>query len=170
MPTLYDITEDLIALDELLESVDGDITDEAVESAITEWFKELGDNLETKVDNYAQFIIELKARAAVRKAEASRLTARAKVGLNNADSLIKRMKEAFIAMDMKKLETKRFCVSVAKNGGLCPLDIHGDVPKEYTKSTVVVSNDTEKIREVLGSGKELEFATLQERGTRLAIK
>lgn len=170
MPTLYDITEDLIALDELLEEAGGDITDEAVEAAITSWFEELGDNLETKVDNYAQFIVELKARAEVRKAEAARLTKLAKTGMKNADALIVRMKDAFIAMGRKKLETKRFVVSVANNGGKRSLDIHGEVPKEYQKTETVTSNDVDKIRTALDAGTELDFAVLQERGTRLSIR
>ena len=98
------------------------------------------------------------------------MNARAKTDANSAASLTLRMKEAFIAMGMKKLETKRFCVSVAKNGGKQPLDIHGEVPKEYQKVETVTSDDKDKIREALDAGTELDFAKLEARGTRLSIR
>ena len=51
MTTLLDITDDLRALDDLIESVGGDITDPSVDTAINNWLDELNTNLSEKVDN-----------------------------------------------------------------------------------------------------------------------
>lgn len=166
--TLLDITQDIEALDDLIASVNGDITDPTVEKAITDWLNELNDGLETKVDNYAALITILNSRAETRKAEANRLLARSKVDANTARFLQERLKLAFDVLEIKKLETDRYRVSVANNGGKKPLDIHGEVPPRYTR--LVVETDKHKIRRHLEAGCELPFAILQDRGTRLSIR
>jgi hypothetical protein len=158
----------MVALDDLIQECGGNMEDPKIEEAISTWISEMQDDLDNKVDNYAAFITELKARSATRKAEADRLAARAKTDSNTATFLANRLKVALIELGIKKLETDRYRVSVAGNGGKQPLDIHGEVTKEFTKTVELV--DRTAIREALESGKELDFAILQERGNRLSIK
>ena len=168
MSTLLKITDNMVALDDLIQECGGDMEDPQVEEAISTWIAEMQDDLEAKVDNYAAFITELKARSATRKAEADRLSARARTDSNTATFLANRLKVALIELGIKKLETDRYRVSVAGNGGKQPLDVYGEVPIEFTKT--VVETDKAKIREALEGGKELDFAILQNRGNRLSIK
>lgn len=77
--TLFDITDDLLALEELLSEVGGDVTDEQAEEAITEWFEELGEDRNSKLDGYVTLIAEFDARAEMRRREAARLQQRASV-------------------------------------------------------------------------------------------
>ena len=85
---------------------------------------------------------------------------------------IKRMKQLMIeAMDAAGLESisaGEYTLKIAKNGGLQPLKIDGDVPDNFTK--VIVEPDNKKIRDALLEGQELEFAHLEERGRHLNIK
>jgi hypothetical protein len=66
------------------------------------------------------------------------------------------------------METARFRVSVANNGGPQHIDITKDVPEEYQRITV--SADTKRIREALERGELLDFASLLERGRHLRIR
>ena len=77
--TLLDITEDLRALDALLEEFGGDISEPAAEAAVSQWVAELEANLGRKAEGYAALISELDARVEFRRSEARRLAERAKV-------------------------------------------------------------------------------------------
>lgn len=171
--SLIDITNDMAALDELLAEIDGDISDPRVAEAVTAWCDELDANLDRKVDNYAAFIKELEGRAAIRKAEAERLAALARRDENTMGFLKTRLKEAFESRGMKKLDTFRYCVSVCGNGGKQPLEIWA--PKAITKDLCrhipeTWEPDTDKIREAISGGREIDGATLLPRGTHLRIK
>lgn len=167
--TLFDITEDMHALDQLIDECDN-YEDPRIIEAVNDWFKELGDNLKGKVDNYAAYITELIARAHARTEEAQRLANRAKADKNTADWLKFRLKVTLAQRGIGKLDTARFRVSIAKNGGKVPVNIFqpNAVPHEYCRHVPERwEPDTDKIRE---AGKEVPGATINERGTHLRIK
>ena len=169
MATLYEITEDLRALDELLVESGGDITE--AEATVERWMNEIETDLVNKVDGYAALISEMKARAKARKEEADRLAKRARIDTDAAKFLSFKLKERLEAIGRggkgDAIETNRFKVGIVGNGGKQPLDIHGDVPDDFM--VVTKSPDNEAIRAALATG-PLEFAILQERGTRLSIR
>ena len=167
---LYELTQEMIELDDLLASAD-DPDDPAIAEAI-ERALELHGARESKVDAYCALIAEINARAAARKAEAQRLADSARVAENNVKRLKARLLEAFNAMGIGKLETERFTVSVANNGGKAPLEIDPEIdpatlPKEYQRITI--SPDSDAIRAALATTK-LPFAKLGERGQHVRIK
>ena len=169
MRGLIEITDDLQALDDLLDETGGDIT--GCEDYVDRLMSELDTEMNMKVDNYAAFITTLKARAEVRKKEADRLAKRAKVDGESVKWLGLKLKHELERRGIKTLDTDRYKVGVVGNGGKQPLDIHGvptgDYMKEIPASWVP---DKDRIREDLESGKSLDFAVLQERGTRLSIR
>lgn len=166
--TLLDISADVAALWDLIAECDGDISDPAVEAAVTEWLAEIEGGFEAKVDNYAALIRSIEARAEIRKAESKRLAERARIDEQKAGWLRERLMWAMQRLDRPKVETDRFRVSVQKNGGMQPLEIVGDVPPEFRR--VVSEPDTAAIRTALVEGKEIQFARLLPRGERLAIR
>src|SRR4249920_49552 len=87
MSTLYEISADLQALEELLTEVGGEIPDEQAEAAIDAWLEETGTATKDKVDNYCGLIRELEARRDARKAEAQRLADRSRIDANAVDRL-----------------------------------------------------------------------------------
>ena len=167
---LFQITDDMQALDDLLAEVGGDVSDPKVASTVEAWFAELGENLSTKVDNYAALITSMRARADVRRQEAERLARRAQVDEASADWLASRLLSALDARGTKKLETDRYAVSVVGNGGKAPLVVDVQVPAEWNRTVTKVEPDREKIRLALESGQALPFARLGERGKRLSIR
>jgi len=170
LSTLLEITDDMVALDNLIHECGGNMEDPQVEDAVSTWLSEIQHDLDNKVDNYAAFITELKARSATRKQEADRLAARARTDAGTAVFLADKLKFALSELGIKKLETDRYRVSVAGNGGKQPLDIYGVVPDKFMVDKVVSTVNKDMIRETLEGGEELDFAILQDRGDRLSIK
>lgn len=170
--SLLDITNDFIALDELLAEVDGDISHPQVAETVERWFNELDENFNGKIDNYAAFISTLNLRSESRRCEADRLMVLVRRDGNTANFLKGRLKDALHARGMKKLETDRYCLSVCANGGKQPLDIHdpATIPQQLCKHIPESwEPDPDKIREHLAAGHELDGAILQPRGTHLRI-
>jgi hypothetical protein len=67
------------------------------------------------------------------------------------------------------METARFRVTAAQNGGLAPLIITSvDIPEEFCR--VIREADKTLIRELLEAGERLPFAELGERGRSIRIK
>lgn len=171
MPTLYDITSDMRAIDQLLDECGGDVSDERVLQAIENWIAELDTNLRDKVEGYAAYITELLAKATARRAESRRLADLAKANENAAKRLKERLLWALEERGIDKVETPLYVVSVAKNGGKAPLDIQvpaEQLPMEYQK--VEYSPAKDSIRNALEQGIEIDGCTLMERGTSLRIR
>ncbi len=170
MTTLYQLTEEMQALDELLasaENPDSPEIFEAIQRALA-----LQDERERKVDAYCSLIAELTARGAARKAEAERLYLNAQRQETAAKSLKFRLLESFKTLGIRKLETDKFTVSVCANGGLVPLELAPNLdpatlPEDFQR--VTVTPDTEAIRAALETG-PLDFAKLGERGSHVRIK
>lgn len=167
---LIDISADMQALDDLLAEVGGDVSDPNVAAAVEAWMAELDVNFAGKVDNYAALITSIRARADVRRAESERLAKRAEIDEASADWLAARLLQALEARGTRKVETDRYAVSVVGNGGKAPLILTGDVPPEWCKFIEKIEVNRDKIRASLEAGEALPFASLGERGRRLAIK
>lgn len=69
--TLFEISEELLGLDALLDDAEGD--DEGQQAILEGYLGTLEQDLEQKLDNYCALIAELEARAAARKTEADRM-------------------------------------------------------------------------------------------------
>jgi hypothetical protein len=172
MSHLLEIKDDIRALDKLLDDADGDLTGQ--EQIIDAWAAENKENLEEKVDNYAALITEKMRMYQVRSGEAERLKRLALTDKNRADWLKGMLKHVFDEMCISKMDTDRYRISVAKNGGKQKLDIFVpdyELPDSY--KNVVPSSfvaNKEAIREALEAGKKIDGAVLQERGTSLRIR
>ena len=169
MAHLLEITDEIRALDNLLAEADGDITGQ--EQIINEWAAKNKEDLADKADDYLALITEKMRMYAARKGEAERLTRLALTDKNLADRLKSRLLWALEDMGIKKLETNRYRITVATNGGKQPIDIYfpeDHLPEEYQKTVLVA--DKEAIREALEAGKEVNGAVFMDRGTNLRIR
>jgi hypothetical protein len=171
--TLLDISDDLIALGDLLDERDGDIS--GIEQAIDQWMAEIGTDRDAKLDNYAALIRERELVASALKAEEERLAMRRRVAENTIKSLKDRLKMFFERTGLRKVETKRYVIAVQANGGLQPLELSADAvadPKSLPLRfhLVTIEADTEAIRKAIDKGESLPFASLGERGTHLRIR
>lgn len=146
MRTLFQISDDLFALEAILAEVGGEITDDEAGAALEKFFDELGAERDAKIDNYCALIRELEARAEAREAEAKRLTALAGSDANSAKRLKNRLLVFFEIQEISKLDTARFRVAVQKNGGALPLIFPEEwereparAPERYHKQTIALN-------------------------------
>jgi len=171
--TLLDISNDMIAFDELIANAEQNLDDPGVQEIMQAWAREVTDNLEYKVDNYAAYLSMLEARAEVRKTEAKRLAERARIDEANADRLKNHLKTVLELNGIRKLETARYSLTVAANGGKQGVEIGvapEALPKDLQVVTVSVKANTDMIRGKLMAGEAVEGCRLIERGTNLRIK
>lgn len=167
--TLFDISQDLHGLAEQLDNLEGN--DEGQTEAVIHWFEELGEERDQKLDNYAALIADIDTRAQVRRDEAKRLVDRARIDENKAALLKERLRLFFESHGLKTLETSRYRLTLAQNGGKLPLLVDVSVeglPEEYIRLSKAPALGT--IRADLEAGKELPFARFGERGSSIRIK
>ena len=161
MSSLYELTGEFQALYELA------INDEDPQ-AFLDTLEGLKGELEVKAGGYIHVIMQLMMEANECDKVVEAFEAKKQTRVNN----VKRMKEALIgAMDAAGIDTLKageYTLKIAKNGGVQPMKITGDVPDNYKK--VIYEDDKELIRKALNDGKELSFAHLEPRGRHLNIK
>lgn len=176
--TLFEISEDLRALAEILEEAGGEIPDSQAEEAIDQFFAELGTERDRKLDSYCAVIREFESKAEARKTEANRLLALANSDESNAKRLKKKLHNFLEARGERKIETNRFKIALQKNGGKTPVILDNyylvnavELPEAFRK--VTFSPDLDAIRIALETDEETEaikFAVLGERGEHLRIR
>ena len=160
--TLYDLTGEYMELLAMMEDpdVDPDVLQDTMEA--------IGGEIEYKAEGYVCVAKELEAEADKFDKEIERLIKNRDSLRNNAKRVKTTLLTAMELIDMPKITTEHFKVSIAKNGGLQPMKITGEVPKEYM--LYKPEPDSKKIREALNNGLALDFAHLEERGRHLNIK
>ena len=125
---------------------------------------------EAKLEAYCKVVKNLEADMEALKAEAKRLSDKAKVLENNRDRLKKAMFDSMKATDIPKVKAGVFTVAIQKNGGKLPVIVDVDtayLPKELVK--VVETPDLEAIGKMLEQGESM-LAHFGERGESLRIK
>ena len=167
--TLFQINEEILGLNALLDEVEGD--DEQQKSILENYATTLQDDLERKLDNICAFASELDARALARKQEAERLLQRSKVDSNKSARLKEMLKWFFASHEMKNFETTRYRITLAINGGKLPLLVDPDqLLEEFLNQVITYVPDTDRIRGLLEAGQEVPGAMLGERGCSIRIK
>lgn len=171
---LIELTSDLQQLDQLLDTIDGDIPVDlqtAVDDLLTQR-EHTHEALLEKLDNYAALIQSRLMWATSRKAEADRLARLAESDYKTVDFLKGRLKEHLESTDQRKLRTKRFNIAVCQNGGKTALRFDDTTPDQMPErfQRVQVEVDREAIRTALEAGEDLGFAYLAEREYHLRIK
>lgn len=170
--TLYDISDEILRLDECLNNVSED-DDEGEEAILKGYISTLRNDLSNKLDNYAAYIKELETRSDLRKDEAKRILQRSKIDADRAERLKAVLKWFFQTSGMSSYETPRYRVSLCNNGGKLPVEVLvpiQELPVEYVREITTIQPDMEKLRQDLESGIVLDVARLGERGSSIRIK
>lgn len=172
---LFEITDDLLKLNDLLDEVEGDVSRFGeMEPAITAYMDSLAGEEAAKLDAYVNLIRQLESEAAVAKAEAEQYAKKAKTRESRAAWLKERLKMHMEQTGQGKVDTERGrTVTIQRNGGKLPVTVNDSVdlnaiPLWCVK--IVRSVDTDAVRSALERGEALDFARLGERGTHLRIK
>jgi hypothetical protein len=172
--TLFSIGADLLALNELIDDLDGDISDPQVEAAYVAFVTELATDEGRKLDGYVGWIKQLEMESVAAKAEAEQWSKRAQVRDNRVKWLKERIKAYLEGQGRSKAttETGRALV-IQANGGVRsiawadPIDL-SKLPAEFTRTRIEIDKDA--VRKCLEADEPLAFARLEARGFRLRIK
>lgn len=127
--TLFEISEDIRALEALVTEVDGDVSEEETEAAIDEWFRENQSRLESKLEDYCWLIKEREHRGTARKAEERRLRDLRLTDERLVDRLKQRLKLFFQTTGRSKAETTSFKLWIQSNSSRS-LWFNDDMPPE----------------------------------------
>lgn len=130
--SLYEITGELSALDELLEETEGEVTPE-----IEAWMEEFGPMLMRKVDSIGRYCANLTAAAEACKAEETRLAKRRKSQESKVASLKRLLEVAMQRLGESRLEGSTFAAVRQKNGGKRALEVlvpAGELPAGLTRT------------------------------------
>lgn len=163
MGTLYNLYGEFQALYELAVAEDAE-----TDQVFLDTLEALRGELEVKAGGYVHVIKTLEMEANECDNVLNAFKRKKETRVNS----IKRMKEALIvAMDaagVDSIPAGEYTLKIAKNGGLQPLKIDGEVPDNFKK--IIYEDDKDMIRKALNDGEELGFAHLEERGRHLNIK
>lgn len=175
MAALYQITDDLIRLNDLLEELEGDLSRcGEMEPAVTAWLEQLEHDQAAKLDSYVGLLRTLEMEAAAARAEKEQWAAKERSRTARAEYLKARLLRHLEATGQAKVTTASGrVVSVVKNGGVAPMEIRPDVTVDALPSRfvrVVREVDKAAVRAALEAGESLGFAELLPRGTGLRIK
>jgi len=166
--SLYAITFEMqCILDAVL---DGGIDSPEAQDALNEHLAGLDGALESKAESYAGFIKELEMRAESRSKEASRIRALAAADDALATRLKEGLKAAMETTGKLKIETPRFKLSIAGNGGKQSLEVDDASALDPIFVRIVREADKDAIRAALDSGAEIAGCRLLPRGTSLRIR
>ena len=163
MDTLYSLTDDLRQLIDLAPSIDPEDSQVFIDT-----LEGVIGARDDKLDGYAAVIDTLKNQVELLDHEEVRIANRKKAVENRIKMMKQRMLESMQATNQTKIQTDLHTFAIQKNGGKAPLTITGIVPDAFLK--MEPKTDTEKIREALEKGEQLDWAHLEERGVHLAIR
>ena len=160
--TIYNLTNEHLYLLSLLEDPesDPDVIRDTLEASLG--------NIEAEAENLIVVTKEIESDIDKFDKEIDRLTKQKKYMENSVSRVKNAIMNAMQTIGIPKLKTEHFKLSVAKNGGLRPLKITGEVSDSFM--ILEPKPDMKRIREALEEGRELDFATLEERGVHLCIK
>jgi hypothetical protein len=174
--SLHQLTAELEDLDELIDSIEGEIITPELEAAVQQLLEQRGDTYDQwiiKIDNYCAAITNRHAISKQRKAEAERLSKLAATDSQRVEWMKAQLKKCLEAQGVKKLSLHRFNLTISNNGGVLPLKLSCEVaelPPQFQR--IEVSADNGAIRQALESGdiEAQKVAYFAERETHLRVR
>lgn len=152
--TIWNIADDFTEFESLIESIDGDITEEQAEQ-LAKFYESLDEELDKKLNNYGRFYRNLTAAGNACIEESDRLKALGESKLKKAEFLTERLKRVFKFKDWKEKSTTFFTFVRKGSGGSAPVQIAKEyeekpelLPRQFqTKTPELVKAKIQEIRE-----------------------
>ena len=173
MPTLYEITGSLLALEmRVMEEMEetGVLTVQT-EKVIAEWIGDIKEASQEKLKGYAQVILNLSAQKKMIDEERARLRRRSEA-LDNSVHKLKDMVQYFMNVaELKKVQAGPFTFTECKNGGLAPLlmdKLPAGLPEKYQVHTI--ETDNYLIRQDLQDGVKIDGCSIGTRGAHVRVR
>lgn len=173
MPNLYDLTEDMMRLEDLIEDDDQEIDEEWL---VSEWETLEGD-INDKAEKWLRVIKNKEADIQVRKKAMSELDAKNIRDQKAIDYMKRTLVQVMGLLGKKKAGTAILSCTVAANGGKAPL-VWADgfkedptlLPEKWRTKVETWKANTDEIRAALEEGEKIPGVELGARGTHLLIR
>lgn len=171
--TLYDISREYSELEDLMNSLDGEISADD-EKRIGKFLAGLDKDRDAKIENYCGLIKNIASRGEARDKEGKRLSKLARWDMNKVERLRWLLHQFMQTHKFGTINTLRFRVRLATNSA-APLLLekkYEDNPEllpERFRTTKTVA-DTKAIKEALDAGEALDFAKYGEKGSHIIIE
>lgn len=154
--TLYELTDEMRTLLDLLEEEQDETEQKAIEDTLQMVVLDLND----KVEGYCMVIRQLESDAAAVKAEKMRLAKKQTTLENNAMRLREALKSAMLLTDQRKMKTKICTLSVGtRQKAFLDLPVNEISPDFWKKRSPEA--DMTAIEKFLKEGHEVDFAHLE---------
>lgn len=158
MPTLYELKTDYLRLLELEEEVDPEAFQDALDN--------LTDEINTKAENIAAVLKQMEADANMLKDEEARLKKRRIAIENNHKRLKEYLKNELEVMDIEKVKTPKFTITVRNNPVKVVIKDEDLIPADYKIPKYSVDKKT--LKEALLNGEDIKGVELiQEKGVQI---
>lgn len=152
--TIWNIADDFTEFESLVESIDGDVTEEQAEQ-LARFYDSLDEELDKKLDNYGRFYRNLTAAGNACLEEAERLKKLGESKLKKAEFLLERLRQVFKYKDWKDRSTTFFRFVRKGSGGSAPVIVAKEyeekpelLPEQFqTKTPELVKAKITEIRE-----------------------
>jgi hypothetical protein len=170
MTTLYEITADFRALEELLETQAE--SGEADADVVAHWLEELSGALTDKVDRCVCYIKSQEALESAAKAEAARMQARAAVHAGRVERLKAALRFALDTQGLARVEAPHGTVSIQKNGGQQKMTIPtiDAVPGAFVKQVPTLDADAARAALEAAPGQAAPWGHLEPRGSHVRVR
>ena len=173
MPNLYELTEDMIRLEDLIEDGDQEIDEEWL---VSEWEAIEGD-INDKAEKWLRVIKNKEADIHARNKVIEQLGEKNIHDQNAINHMKKTLQSVMQLLGKKKAGTAILSCTVAANGGKAPL-VWADgykedptlLPEKWRTKVETWKANTDEIRDALAAGEKIPGVELGERGTHLLIK
>ena len=150
--SLYQLTEDLVALETLLADIGGDVSEGTEGQTLEKWAAEFDWKMKTKVDGYGTLYKNMDADVVEIQAEVKRLNDRARAIENRKSRLLALAKFSMERLKVRKLEGVKFTISIQKNGGVEPMEVlveAKELPEKFRTEELVYNADSDVLRSAL---------------------
>lgn len=163
--SLYELTQELVAVNNELISNEGEITPEleAKLNAIALPFRE-------KALSIGKWTLTLASAESEIDAEIKRLQARKKVTANLSKRLTDYIKTSMEQADMKKIDTPTLTLAIQKNPPSAEVISEEMIPSRFKRIVQTITIDKKEILEALKEGYEVSGCKLVDDKTHLRIK
>lgn len=150
--SLYDLSDEVLALDDLAAMDEGEWTDEHQQLA-----DELMDRLVVKADSFGGFVRNLEARADACSAEIQRLQARKKSAEARIDWMKRYALSALTRMGRPRIEGELFTIAIQNNPPKVEVDVlPGQLPSAFVRVIPeVLEVNKSELAKALKGGEEI---------------
>lgn len=159
--TLFQLTADQRAIDDLLAESGGEITDETTEAFVSKCMEEITSGLAEKADSYKFKQDYIKSQMELFKSYENQFYMAKKSLERLSKALRDRLEQSMISMDKTVLEGNMFKYSLSKSKPSVFISDESLIPSNYARTKMVIEIDKNLIKEDLEAGFKVPGASLE---------